>query len=216
MVRKSASLSARTAENGFTEEPWKAWILEKWAQYLLGSRKSCGGGLLPYVYILYTGIPTDWEYPRQMLHYTSDDLWDWEFKGRIDLNSQRVIDACVYEVAPHQYKMWYKDEEKESRTYAAVSSDLYHWEVLGEEVSDCAQEGPNVFELDGIKWMISDYWHGLAVYRSEDFAHWSRCADILEKSGTRPLDRGLGHHGDVLVKDGRAFLFYFCSLCRRG
>lgn len=164
-----------------------------------------------HMYISYiTGIPTDWEYPRQMLHYTSDDLWNWEFQGRIDLNSQRVIDACVYEVAPHQYKMWYKDEEKESRTYAAVSSDLYHWEVLGEEVSDCAQEGPNVFELEGIKWMISDYWHGLAVYRSEDFAHWSRCADILEKSGTRPLDRGLGHHADVLVKDGRAFLFYFC------
>ena len=94
-----------------------------------------------HMYVSYiTGIPTDWEYPRQMLHYTSDDLWDWEFQGRIDLNSQRVIDACVYEVAPHQYKMWYKDEEKESRTYAAVSSDLYHWEVLGEEVSDCAQE----------------------------------------------------------------------------
>lgn len=41
MVRKSASLSARTAENGFTEEPWKAWILKK-GTIPSGRRKSCG------------------------------------------------------------------------------------------------------------------------------------------------------------------------------
>ncbi len=164
-----------------------------------------------HMYVSYiTGIPTDWEYPRQMLHYTSGNLWDWSFAGRVELGSERVIDACVYEVAPRRYKMWYKDEDNGSRTTAAVSEDLYHWEVLGEEVADCAQEGPNVFELGGVKWMISDFWRGLAVYRSEDFTHWTRCRDILEKSGTRPLDRGLGHHADVVVRGERAFLFYFC------
>lgn len=164
-----------------------------------------------HMYLSYiTGIPTDWNYPREMLHYTSSNLWDWEFIGKIDLNSHRVIDACVYEVEPHVYKMWYKDEAKDSRTYAAISKDLYHWEVVGEEVSDCAQEGPNVFELGGIKWMISDFWKGLAVYRSEDFTHWTRCSNILEQSGTRPMDQGLGHHADVVVRDGRAYLFYFC------
>lgn len=157
-----------------------------------------------------TGIPVDWEYPRQMLHYTSVNLWDWSFAGRVDLGSERVIDACVYEVSPHRYKMWYKDENNGSKTSAAVSEDLYHWSVLGAEVADCAQEGPNVFELGGIKWMVSDFWKGLAVYRSEDFTHWTRCADLLDGTGSRTLDQGYGHHADVVVREGRAFLFYFC------
>ena len=54
-----------------------------------------------------TGIPTDWDYPRKIVHYTSDNLWDWILDGPIDLGSERVIDACVYETAPHCYKMWY-------------------------------------------------------------------------------------------------------------
>ena len=94
-----------------------------------------------HMYVSYiTGIPTDWDYPRQMLHYTSQNLWDWTFAGRVDLGSERVIDACVYEVGPRQYKLWYKDEDNGSRTSAAVSRDLYHWTVLGEEITDCAQE----------------------------------------------------------------------------
>lgn len=157
-----------------------------------------------------TGIPTDWNYPRQMLHYVSDNLWDWRFLGRVELDSERVIDACVYEVEPGLYKMWYKDENRDSRTFAAISRDLHSWEVLGAEITDCAQEGPNVFELGGIKWMISDYWNGLAVYRSEDFTNWTRCPDILRESGTRPMDAGFAHHADVLVKDGCAYIFYFC------
>jgi hypothetical protein len=58
--------------------------------------------------------------------------------------------------------------------------------------------------------MISDYWKGLAVYRSDDFTHWIRCADILNESGRRPMDKGWGHHADVVVRGERAFLFYFC------
>ena len=69
-----------------------------------------------HMYVSYiTGIPTDWDYPRQMLHYTSQNLWDWTFAGRVDLGSERVIDACVYEVGPRQYKLWYKDEDNGSK-----------------------------------------------------------------------------------------------------
>ena len=164
-----------------------------------------------HMYVSYiTGIPNDWDYPRWMLHYTSDNLWDWNYEGRLDLQSQRVIDACVYEITPGTYKMWYKDEAKESRIYAAVSHDLYNWEVVGEEISDCAQEGPNVFELDGKIWMISDFWKGLAVYTSEDYTHWTRCENLLKESGQRPMDTGFAHHADVVVKDGKAYIFYFC------
>lgn len=164
-----------------------------------------------HMYVSYiTGIPADWDYPRQILHYTSSDLWEWNFQGQIDLKSERVIDACVYEIAPHLYKMWYKDEMQGSKTCAAVSEDLYDWKVLGAEITDCAQEGPNVFELAGGKWLISDFWSGLAVYRSEDFSSWVRCGSILAESGTRLADQGFAHHADVLVRNGKAYLFYFC------
>lgn len=120
-----------------------------------------------HMYISYiTGIPTDWNYERRMLHYTGDNLWKWKFQGEVHLSSNRVIDACIYEIAPHVYKMWYKDENNNSYTYAAISKDLYQWEVLGAEVIDCPHEGPNVFELGGVKWMITDFWNGLAVYRN--------------------------------------------------
>ena len=116
-----------------------------------------------HMYVSYiTGIPTDWQYERRMLHYTAENLWDWKFQGEIQLSSDRVIDACIYQVAPHTYKMWYKDETHGSFTYAAVSQDLYHFQVLGPEITDCAHEGPNVFELGNVKWMITDFWHGLA------------------------------------------------------
>ena len=164
-----------------------------------------------HMYVSYiTGIPTDWEYPRRMLHYVSDNLWDWRFEGALDLDSDRVIDACVYEIEPGLFKMWYKDEDKQSHTYAAVSRDLSNWQVVGEEVSDCGQEGPNVFRLGGKIWMISDFWRGLASYTSEDFIRWTRCENLLAQSGTRPMDVGLGHHADVVVRGDRAFLFYFC------
>ena len=164
-----------------------------------------------HMYVSYiTGIPTDWEYPRRMLHYVSDNLWDWRFEGALDLDSDRVIDACVYEIEPGLFKMWYKDEDKQSHTYAAVSRDLSNWQVVGEEVSDCGQEGPNVFRLGGKIWMISDFWRGLASYTSEDFTHWTRCENLLAQSGTRPMDVGLGHHADAVVRGDRAFLFYFC------
>lgn len=164
-----------------------------------------------HMYVSYiTGIPTDWEQPRRLLHYTSQNLWNWEYQGDIQLNSNRVIDACIYKIDDTTYKMWYKDEDNSSKTSAAISKDLYHFEVMGAEIEDCSQEGPNVFELSGKKWLISDYWKGLAVYTSEDYKNWKRCPDILDKSGTREMDVGYGHHADVVVVQDRAYIFYFC------
>lgn len=165
-----------------------------------------------HMYVSYiTGIPTDWNYPRKILHYTAENIWQWRYEGEIKLSSERVIDACVYETAPGLWKMWYKDEAHNSYSYAAVSTDLYHWEVLGPEVTDCSHEGPNVFELGGKKWMITDFWHGLGVYSSEDFTHWDRQAEpILAEPGSRKTDETLGHHADVVVKGDEAIIYYFC------
>lgn len=125
-----------------------------------------------------------------------------------------MIDPCVYETAPGTFKMWYKDEDQGSHTYAACSEDLYHWTVLGEEAGDCAHEGPNVFELRGKKWMITGCWDGLAVYSSEDFRRWKREeGNLLREGGLREKDQGRGHHADVLVLGERAFIFYFVHPC---
>lgn len=164
-----------------------------------------------HMYVTYiTGIPTDWNEKRRMLHYTSMNLWDWKYERELNLGSERVIDACIYKVADETYKMWYKDECNHSYTTAAISKDLYDFKVTGVEVDDCPQEGANVFELGGKIWMISDYWKGLAVYTSKDYLTWKRCPDILDKSGTRNMDVGFGHHADVVVFSDRAYIFYFC------
>lgn len=165
-----------------------------------------------HMYVSYIrGIPTDWSYERRILHYISDNLWKWNFEGEIILSSKHVIDACIYEIEPNTYKMWYKDELHHNHTYAAISTDLHHWEVIGEEITDCSHEGPNVFELGGIKWMITDFWNGLAVYWSEDFTNWKRCEEnILNLPGNRAMDGAIGHHADVVVSGEEAYIFYFC------
>ena len=164
-----------------------------------------------HMYVSYIqGVPQDWRWRRHILHYTADRLWEWRFEGVVPLSSDRVIDACVYEIAPEQYKMWYKDEDHQSHTYAALSDDLYHWNVLGPEITDCPHEGPNVFTLGGKNWMITDCWDGLGVYESADFLHWNRqTGNLLKTPGTRTDDNAIGNHADVLVRSGNAYLFYF-------
>lgn len=156
------------------------------------------------------GIPTDWKGRAQILHYTAENLWTWHFDNVIELNADRVIDACIYEIGPHFYKLWYKDEDRNSHTCSAVSHDLLHWELLGEEITDCPHEGPNVFEFGRKKWMITDCWNGLGVYESDDFCHWKRQdQNILQVPGTRLQDQEIGNHADVVVVKDRAYIFYF-------
>jgi hypothetical protein len=155
------------------------------------------------------GIPTDWNRGRDIVHYTSTNLWDWQMQSIIALSSGRVIDACVFEMEKGLWKMWYKDEEHECHTFAAESRDLSTWKVIGPEISDCAHEGPNVFVFEGKKWMITDPWEGLGVYSSSDFVHWNRRKNILYEGGNRPEDGRMANHADVLVHKDHAYIFYF-------
>jgi len=164
-----------------------------------------------HMYVSYVqGIPQDWNWQRHILHYTADQLWAWHFEGILPLSSDHVIDACVYETEPGRFKMWYKDEAHDSHTYAAVSDDLYHWDVTGPEITDCPHEGPNVFSFGGKHWMITDCWNGLGVYETSDFSQWKRqSGNLLQAPGTRTDDGAIGNHADVLVRGEKAYLFYF-------
>ena len=99
-----------------------------------------------HMYVSYVqGIPSSWEYPRAILHYTSLNLWDWKFESKLSLSSERVIDACVFRLKNGQWKMWYKDELHGSFSYTAYSRDLYNWTVGEAEITDCPHKGPMCF-----------------------------------------------------------------------
>lgn len=169
-----------------------------------------------HMYVSYVqGIPSDWECDRKILYYSSDDLWNWKFESEIKLSSNRVIDACLFQLPDSTWKMWYKDEVHNSHTYSATSSDLYHWKVSGAEITDCQHEGPNVFSFQNHYWMITDPWEGLGVYRSEDCSTWSRCPNILNVPGDRADDNVMAAHADVLVRGEHAYIYYFTHPERR-
>ncbi|MCX7715636.1 MAG: glycosyl hydrolase [Clostridia bacterium] len=166
---------------------------------------------LYHMYVSYVrGVPDDWGWERHILHYTSKNLWDWNFESKLELSSDKVIDAAVHRMPDGTWRMWYKDEKNGSHTWAADSRDLYHWEVVGEVISDCPHEGANVFYFEGSYWMITDEWRGLGVYRSNDLKSWTKQdSRILERPGKRTDDGVIGGHADVLVSGGRAYIFYF-------
>ena len=155
------------------------------------------------------GVYPDWrDKPRNIVHLTSPNLSDWSCAGTVDLHSDKVIDADVLQLADGRYRMWYKDERKDSHVLYADSTDLQNWTVKGTAI-DTPGEGPSAFFWKGKYWLIEDAWKGFLVMRSDDAEHWTRLGYILSGPGTRRTDTSLGHHGEVVVAGGRAFLFYF-------
>ena len=156
------------------------------------------------------GVYNDWGGQAHILHYTSKNLWDWKYRGPVNLSSGRVIDATLIEMPNKAWRMWYKDENAGSHTMLAESKDLFHWNVKDTPaIGDRAQEGAKVFYWKGSYWMLTDEWHGMRVYRSKDTEQWERQGLILDKPSKRRDDTPSGSHGDVIVQGDRAYVFYF-------
>ena len=157
------------------------------------------------------GTFRDWNAPRDIIHLTSGDLRHWKFESKLELGSDRVIDPSVIRLADGGWRMWFKNERgKNGSICYADSKDLNEWKPKGLAVPGLPGEGPKIFWWKGRYWMIVDAWDGLAVLSSEDTLHWARQGEnLLKTPGTEPTDRGVGHHCDVVVSGGRAFLFYF-------
>lgn len=157
------------------------------------------------------GVPVRWAgHDRRIVHYVSDDLVRWRCVGPLQLSSDRVIDACVAGLPASRradgspgptWRMWFKDEHHASHTWAADSTDLCHWDVVGPVLTGRPHEGPNVFTLGGWHWLVVDEWRGQGVYRSADMLTWHRDGLILQSSGSRPDDAGIGMHADVVVTE---------------
>ncbi|BBE23726.1 glycosyl hydrolase [Arthrobacter sp. MN05-02] len=163
------------------------------------------------------GTRTDWTGPATIAQYTSIDLRMWDFQGCLDLGSSRVIDAAVSMCGDGRYRLWYKDEARGSRTYAAVTTTPLEpstWQVEGLVIDGRPHEGPKVFMLGQWYWMITDEWRGLAVYRSRDGAGgWERQRRddglILTAPETCQGLPVVARHADAVVQDGRAAVVYF-------
>ncbi|WP_046176424.1 glycoside hydrolase family protein [Domibacillus indicus] len=164
-----------------------------------------------HMYVSYIqGVPVQWEgHKRQIIHYTSNDLWNWTFQSILRLSSEYVIDACVHQILGNKWRMWYKDEAAGSFTYAADSDNLYHWQPAGPVLTHQPHEGANVFYWNDTYWMVIDEWSGLAVYQSAEGQAWHRNGKILHEPGTRDDDQTIGLHADVHVNGKHAYIFYF-------
>ncbi|WP_029272613.1 family 43 glycosylhydrolase [Flavobacterium sp. KJJ] len=156
------------------------------------------------------GIFNDWYHPRSIIHLTSKNLMDWKFESALKLASERCIDASVFRLPNGTWRMFYNNENDGKSIYYADSKDLYNWIDSGKKIVKDRGEGPKVFTWKGKKWMISDSWRGLNVYSSEDFLNWNRQEkNILQTPGTGEDDKVIGGHPDVIVNDGKAYIFYF-------
>jgi hypothetical protein len=161
--------------------------------------------LLTYV----PGVFKDWNQPRDIVHLTSRDLVNWDFKATVRLVSDKVIDASVFQLPNGTWRMWYNNERDRKSIYYADSRDLQTWEQKGKAVGERG-EGPKIFRWKGQYWMLIDTWNGMTFYHSTDLTNWTKQQErILELPGKGAEDQSIGGHADVVVNGDRAFVFYF-------
>jgi protocatechuate 3,4-dioxygenase beta subunit len=168
------------------------------------------GGTYHMFLTVVPGTFTGWNHPRHILHLTSKDLLHWKPLANANLESDRTIDACLFRLPSGLWRLWYKNEADSSKVYFSDSPDLVHWTPKGIATTNHG-EGPVVFQWRGFYWLINDPHAGLAVFRSSDLTNWQQQPrNLLSEPGTRPTDRAMGNHADVVVDgSGRAWLFYF-------
>lgn len=164
-----------------------------------------------HLFVVYIeGVRNHWGGKARMAHYTAKNLWDWKFNSFLKLTSENVIDASLFKMPDGGWRMWYKDETKGSAIMMAEGKDLYEWTINTKPaISGTAQEGPKIFFFGEYFWMLTDEWHGMRVYRSKDCSIWEKQGTILEDASQRVEDTPSGAHGDVIVVNSKAYIFYF-------
>lgn len=154
------------------------------------------------------GVYSNWSGGAQIVHYTSKDLWNWEYKGVTKLANESIIDSSAMQMPDKSWKMFYKG--RDSQIFSAESKDLFKWDNIKPVLTDSAQEGPIIFKFGEYYWLIVDEWQGMRVYRSKDAVAWEKQEErILSKASGRRDDGPSGAHGDVVVVNDKAYIFYF-------
>ncbi|WP_380787865.1 glycoside hydrolase family 43 [Sphingomonas sp. R86521] len=167
------------------------------------------GGLWHMWVTVVPGVFRDWNAPRFLVHLTSRDLKRWRCGERVELDSDRVIDASVVALPEGGYRLFFNDERMNKAIRTADSTDLVHWTV-GARLTDTPGEGPKAFRWRGRWWLVSDAWKGLLLMRSADGTSWTRQPGyLLADAGKAETDRAKGQHPDVIVAGDRAYIVYF-------
>lgn len=163
-----------------------------------------------HMYLTYVpGTFKDWNHPRVIVHLTSKNLKDWNYQSTLKLVNEKVIDASVYKVNDTLWRMWYNNEKDGKSIYYAESNDLYNWVDKGKAIATRG-EGPKIFFWQNKYFMIVDAWKGMEIFSSDDLLTWKKQSSrILEQPGKGKDDQAIGGHCDVIVNNGRAFVYYF-------
>ena len=163
-----------------------------------------------HMYLTYVpGIFNDWNHPRNIVHLTSKDLFNWQYESTLQLVNDKVIDACVFKLPDGSWRLWYNNERDGKSIYYADSKDLYNWVDKGKAIA-ARGEGPKVFKWKDTYWMIIDVWKGMEVYQSDDLLTWKKQPErVLEEPGKGKDDQAIGGHCDVVVNNDHAYIFYF-------
>ena len=155
------------------------------------------------------GVRTSWGGGKSLIHYTSKNLWDWKYRGKLEVGSNSAIDITVFRKPDGNWRAWYKDENAGSNTYLSDSKNLMKWEEGRLAIGGVSCEAPKVFRFHDYYWMITDEWHGFRLYRSSDLENWERKGILIGEASSRPQDGPQGAHGDVVVLGDKAYIIYF-------
>ena len=156
------------------------------------------------------GVRNHWGGHATLVHYTSQNLWDWKHEGYVDLDTKNVIDATLIQLPDGLWKMWYKSPEGGGITMSATSKDLFTWKTNKKPaIGGQAHEGPKAFWFKDSYWVVTDEWQGLRVYKSDDTEKWEKQDLILDEASSRFMDGPKGAHGDVVVTGDKAYVIYF-------
>ena len=169
-----------------------------------------------HMYLTYVpGTFKDWNHPRVIVHLTSKDLMNWKYESVLKLANEKVLDGSVVQLPDGSWRLWYNNERDGKSIYYADSKDLYNWVDKGKAVA-ARGEGPETFFWQGKYFMIIDVWKGMEVYSSDDLLIWKKQPKrILEEPGKGKDDQAIGGHCDVVVNNGKAYVFYFTHPGRR-
>ena len=165
------------------------------------------------------GVATGWgRVPGYIAHFTSYNLRDWKYDRKFDL-PVGSYDADVFRMADGTWRLYYKDPTNHASTfYYMESRDLWKW-TDPVKVMSTKGEGPILFNWKGSYWMILCDGQGFKTFRSDDMEAWTQQPGgplMPHGTGTGLDDVTTARHGDVVISNGRAYLYYFTHPGRYG
>lgn len=153
------------------------------------------------------GWPADFHHTSQIVHYTSKDLWHWEYDKMVKEDDHRKNSMEVYRLPNGKWRMYYNDN---TVLNMMESDNLYDWKYIGKSVDDL-HNSTNVFKLGGWYWMTIDTYDGFSIWKSKDCLDWEhQNYKIFSGDGVRTGDGSHSHHSGVVEMKDKVYMFYYC------